>query len=837
MTRLYATAAGLGLLLMITDPVQDPAAGHWDAPLPFSHATSAAPPPFAHPTSAVPAPTHTDVLNIPPRDLTEVVDQYCVRCHNERRLTGNLSLETFLVEEVAGQAEIGEKMINKLRAGMMPPPGARRPSSDTLLALVETLEGIIDEAAGRNPNPGSRPFQRLNRTEYANAIQDLLGLRVDPGKWLPLDSYLANFDNMAVAQTLSATLLDGYLNAANEVSRLALGEPNAAATSATYRVSVYESQHAWERVEGAPFGTRGGMVAEHHFPADGEYSFRFNFWAGDKARYEDLDISIDGERVALLELEVLHIDADLGPNWAMQTEPVFIRAGHKRVAAAFVEKVAGPYDDILQPHESSLAGTRAAVGYGVTLLPHLRDMTIVGPRDPRGASETSTRAQIFTCRPTSSDGAQPCAEQILSGLAAKAYRRPLSDQELEDIMSFYNSASETDGFEVGVRTALSAILASPHFIFRIETEPAGVRPGDSYRLSDLALASRLSFFLWAAPPDDELVQVASDGRLSDRRVLEAQVMRMLQSPRAEALATRFAAQWLRLQDLDLVRPDAFWFPDFTEQLATDMRRETELFFHNLVKEDRSVMELYTADYTFLNQRLAEHYGIKGLVGDHFRRVEYPESMQRRGVLGQGSVLMLTSLGTRTSPVLRGKWVMEVLLNTPPPPPPPGVPDLEETAGTQDGRVLTTRERMETHRANPVCNSCHRFMDPIGLTLDNFDVTGRWRIRENGSPLDTRAEFYDGTQIETPTQLSDVLLKRRLPLVRTFTMNLVAYAMGRRIEYYDQPTIRAIANQAEEDDYRLSSFIMGVVESAPFQMKRAATLEEAGRDSDALEETH
>jgi hypothetical protein len=826
MTRLYAVVASLGALLIVAGPVQDPTAVSRDGQVPSSHVTSVA---------AIA--TSDGVLEIPAEDLTEVVDEYCVRCHSDRRLTGNLSLETFDVAGVADAAEVGEKMINKLRAGMMPPPGARRPSPDTLEALVETLEHTIDEAAARAPNPGSRSFQRLNRTEYANAIEDMLGLRVDPGQWLPLDSYLANFDNIAVAQTLSATLLDGYLNAANEVSRLALGEPNATETSATYRVSVYESQHAWERVEGAPFGTRGGMVIDHHFPADGEYSFRFNFWAGDKARNEDLDISVDGERVSLLELEVLHIDADLGPNWAMETEPVFIRAGQQRVAAAFVEKVAGPYDDILQPHESSLAGTRAAVGYGVTLLPHLRDMAIVGPTDARGVSETSARGRIFTCRPTSAEDARPCAESIVSGLATEAYRRPLSDKELEDIMSFYDDASDADGFEVGVRTALSAILASPHFIFRIEAEPAGTRPGESYRLDDLALASRLSFFLWGASPDEELVQVASAGRLSDERVLEAQVMRMLQSPRAEALASRFAAQWLRLQDLDLVRPDAFWFPDFTEQLATDMRSETEMFFHNLVKEDRSVMDLYTANYTFLNQRLADHYGIKGLVGNDFRRVEYPEGMQRRGVLGHGSVLMLTSLGTRTSPVLRGKWVMEVLLNTPPPPPPPGVPDLEETEGTQGGRVLTTRERMELHRSNSVCNSCHRFMDPIGLTLDNFDVTGRWRIRENGNPLDTRAEFYDGSAIQTPTELGDVLLKRELPLVRTFTMNLLAYALGRRIEYYDQPTIRAIASEAAEDGYRISSFILGVVESAPFQMKRASMTEEASRGTGALQEVH
>ena len=768
--------------------------------------------------------------------LTEVVQQYCVRCHNDQALRGNLSLEAFEVGEVADQAETGEKMINKLRAGMMPPPGARRPSSDTLLALVETLEEIIDEESGENPNPGFRSFQRLNRTEYSNAIEDLLGLKVDAGEWLPLDSYLANFDNMAVAQTLSATLLDAYLNAANEISRLALGEPNAAETSATYRVSVYESQHAWERIEGAPFGTRGGVVTDHYFPADGEYVFKFSFWAGDKARYEDLDVSIDGERVALLELEVLHIDADLGPNWIMETEPISIRAGHRRVAAAFIEKMAGPYDDILQPHESSLAGTRAAVGYGVTLLPHLRDMTIVGPRDPRGVSEASTRGRIFTCRPTSPDDAEPCAKKIISRLAAEAYRRPLLDRELEDIMSyFYDSFAETDGFEIGVRTALEAILASPHFIFRIEPEPDEIQPGQNYRISELSLASRLSFFLWAGPPDEELVQVATSGRLGNPQVLRAQVMRMLQSPKAEALATRFAAQWLRLQDLDLVRPDAFWFPDFTEQLASDMRRETELFFHDLVKEDRSVMELFTGEYTFLNQRLAGHYGIEGLVGDYFRRVEYPEGAQRRGILGHGSVLMLTSFGTRTSPVLRGKWVMEVLMNTPPPPPPPGIPDLEETEGIKDGRLLTTRERLTLHRASPVCSSCHRFMDPIGLALDNFDVTGRWRIRENRSPVDTRSEFYDGTEIENPIELSDALLKRPLTLVRTFTTNLLAYALGRRVEYYDQPTVRAIVSQAAEDEYRISAFILGVVESDAFRMKRASTVEDNSRTTGALEE--
>ena len=826
MLRLVAAVASAGVLLTVSGQATDSTGWQW-AIGPSSDRFEA----HAVPTSVLGA------HDLDPEVLTEVVREYCVRCHSDRRLRGNLSLEKFEVEDVLEHAEVGERIITKLRAGMMPPPGVRRPAADTLLALVETLEEIIDDDAAKHPEPGSRTFQRLNRTEYANAVEDLLGLTIDAGNWLPLDSYLANFDNMAVAQTLSSTLLDSYLTAANEVSRLAVGHAQATETSATYRVSVYESQHAWDRVEGAPFGTRGGIVTDHHFPADGEYVFRFSFWAGDQARNEELDISVDGERVSMLEVEVLHIDADFGPNWIMETDPVFIRAGHKSVAATFIKNVAGPYDDILQPHASSLAGTRAPVGYGVTLLPHLRDMTIVGPRDPRGVSETSTRASVFSCRPTSREDALPCAEEIVSRLATDAYRRPLSDRELGDLMSFYEEAEATDGFEVGVRTALEAILASPYFVFRFEPEPEGTEPGEVYQLSDLALASRLSFFLWGSPPDDELMAEAVRGRLSNANVLEAQVERMLASPRAGALAQRFAAQWLRLQDLDRVRPDAFWFPDFTEQLATDMRRETELFFNDLVREDRSVLELYSADYTFVNQRLAEHYGIGGVVGEGFRRVEYPEGMQRRGVLGHGSVLMLTSLGTRTSPVLRGKWVMEVLLNTPPPPPPPGVPDLEETEADTGERRLTTRERMELHRANPTCNSCHRFMDPIGLALDNFDVTGRWRIRENGSPVDTRGELYDGSEIETPIQLTDQLLTRPLPLVRTFTMNLLAYAVGRRIEYYDQPTIRAIATQAAEDDYRMSSFIMGVIKSAPFQMQRASMAAEADSEADPREEAH
>ena len=770
-----------------------------------------------------------DVLR---EDLNAVIERYCVVCHNDRMLRGNMSLVGFDVAQAPQRAETVEKAITKLRAGMMPPPGRRRPGGDTLQTLVETLERTIDEAAAADPNPGSRSFQRLNRAEYQRVIFDLLGLDVDPSEWLPLDTYLANFDNMANAQTLSAELLEAYLSAANEVSRLAVGHHNPASTSKTYSVSPYQSQHPWDYVEGAPYGTRGGIVVDQHFPADGEYVFEMAFWGGDVARFEDLDLSINGERVALLQVEVLDRDADFGPNWAMRLEPIFVRAGDHRVAAAFTRRSDGVYDDVLQPHEWSLAGTRHPVGYGVTLLPHMRSLTILGPYNSRGAgSETAVRQAIFTCRPTSPAEARPCAEKIISRLARRAYRRSLTDVDISGLLSFYDIGADEGGFEIGVRMALEALLVSPHFIFRMESAPEDVRAGEAYQLSDADLASRLSFFLWGRLPDEELVQIANQGRLSNDGVLELQVRRMLEDPRSEALATRFASSWLRMQDMDKVRPDAYWFPNFSEQLADDMRRETELFFYDLVRGDRSVLELYRADYTFVNERLARHYGIPGVVGGEFRRVEYPDDT-RRGLLGQGSVLLLTSMGNRTSPVLRGKWVMEVLLGTPPPPPPPNVPALDETEGTQGGRVLTTRERMEKHRENPTCMACHQFMDPIGLALDNFGVTGEWRIRENGMPLDTRGDYYDGTPISNLGELSDAILKRPILLVRNFTTNLMAYALGRRVEYYDQPTIRAIAREAEANDYHISSFIMGVVKSGAFQMtKPGVVTSEAGDGSE------
>ena len=751
------------------------------------------------------------------QEQNAVVGRFCLRCHNDAMLTGGLTLESFDVAHAGRDAEVAEKMIRKLQARMMPPPTAQRPDAATYAALITALETTVDSAAAADPNPGRRTFQRLNRPEYERAIHDLLDVEVDAGGWLPLDQKSANFDNIADAQTLSPLLLEAYLNAASEISRMAVGDRNAPVIDETYSASEYISQHPWDHVEGAPYGTRGGIVVDHVFPVDAEYVFELTFRSGANSRLEDIDVSINGERVALLAYTRRGRGADGRGGSGVRTEPIFVRAGQRRVAAAFVRRSDGPYEDLIRPHDWSFAGGGSG-GVGITTLPHSRDLIISGPYNATGISETPSRQRIFTCRPTLPSEERTCAREIISRLGSEAYRRTLTPSELDALMPFYETGAARGGFEIGVRTALEAILASPHFVLRLEREPSDAKPGGRYRIDDAELAPRLSFFLWGTSPDEELRTLASQGKLSDPGELERQARRMLADPRAEALGSRFAAQWFRLQDLYKVRPDPNFYPNFDENLADAMRRETELFFYELVRQDRSVLELYNADYTFLNERLARHYGIPGVAGRHFRRVEYPDD-KRRGLLGHGSILGLTSLANRTSPVLRGKWVMEVLMGTPPPPPPPDTPTFEETVGVKEGRELTTRERLEIHRANPTCNACHRFMDPIGLALDNFDVTAKWRLRENGMVLDTRGVYYDGTPVSTPAELVDALLKRPLPLVRTFTENLLAYALGRRVEYYDQPTIRAIAREAEANDYRMSSFILGVVNSDAFQMKK------------------
>ena len=750
------------------------------------------------------------------QSVSPIIKQYCVLCHNDIILQGGMSLQHFDADHPELNLVIAEKMILKLRAGMMPPQEAPRPDRETLQQLAKSIEIKLDRASRKRNDPGTRPFQRLNRAEYAQQIKDVLGLTVNPEEWLPEDQISASFDNIADVQTMSPTAITAYLTAASDIARRAIGQSNAPTLAKTYTNSPSVSQHEWEPVEGAPYGTRGGISALHNFPADGEYIFKMGFMSGWGERYHDIDISVDGERLAVVQYGG-EIDFQGRKKFPMETNPVFVRAGERRTTATFIRQMEGPYEDLIRPNDWSLTGTETS--YGTTSLPHLIRLTIEGPYNPTGVSETRTRKQIFTCRPTTAAEEVPCVQKILSQLATKAYGRTASQDDIKALLDFYSMGAKDGGFEIGVRTALEAILSSPHFLLRMEREPNQVAPGDVYTLDDMALAKRLSFFIWGTNPDAELLELANRGKLSRNRILKAQVLRMLVDPRSEALATRFASLWLRLQDLEKVEPDAFWFPNYSQQLMTAMRRETELFFYNLVREDRSILELYNANYSFMNERLAQHYGIPNVLGEEFRRVEYTND-QRHGILGHGSILVQTSLGNRTSPVLRGKWVLEVLLGAPPPPPPPGIPDLEETVGSESGRILTTRERLEMHRSNPVCAACHRLMDPIGLALDNFDVTGKWRIRENDSPLDTRSIFYDGTPIATPADLSQKLLQRPIPLVRQFTQNLMAFGLGRRIEAKDQPTIRKIVAAAEKNDYRMSSFVLNVVMSDEFRKKKA-----------------
>ncbi|MDE2877376.1 DUF1592 domain-containing protein [Candidatus Palauibacter soopunensis] len=756
-----------------------------------------------------------------------VVAGTCMRCHNPRRVSGGMSLETFEAASAADNAVIAERMVRKLRAGMMPPVGVRRPTPDSLRTLAAVLESRLDAAWEASPNPGRRTFQRLNRAEYSRSIYDLLDLDIDAGDYLPLDTKSANFDNIADVQLLSPTLMDGYLRAASEISRLAIGDPEVTPSEATFRVSRWTSQA--EHVEGTPYGSRGGVAVDHNFPADGEYVFRASFHHettgalfgnGKGALHttdepERIEISIDGERVALLDIDRwMHVSDPDGVN--LRTEPVFIEAGPHRVAAAFIRTFEGPSQDLMSPHDWSIASTSITDAYGFTTLPHLRDLAVTGPFAPAGMSSTPSRERVFSCRPSAPNDEASCAEAILSRLGTRAYRRPLTDDNLAALMTLYRAGADAGGFEEGIRLALEGILASPHFVFRFEERPAREADG-VYALDDYDLASRLSFFLWATGPDDELLAAAAEGRLSDPVALDAQVRRMLGDPRAEALATRFAGQWFRLQDLEGMNPDVRLYPDFDQQLKEAMHRETELLFHTIVQEDRSLLELLTADYTFVNERLARHYGIPGVTGTDFRRVEISEP-ERRGVLGHGSILTLTSHASRTSPVLRGKWVMEVLLGTPPPPPPPDVSDLEATPEAEEGRLLTVRERLEMHRASPACRSCHRVIDPIGLALEYFDGTGARRIKDSGMPIDAQGELYDGTPVTSAADLRAALLARPVPLVRAFTENLLAYALGRRVEYYDMPTVRSIARQAAEQDHRMSAFILGVVNSPAFRLK-------------------
>jgi mono/diheme cytochrome c family protein len=769
-------------------------------------------------------------------EQTAMVKQYCAACHSDRARAGGLSLAAFNAADAAVHVETTEKMIRKLRAGMMPPAGAKRPEGNALAELVAALEQRVDRAAALNPNPGFRPFQRANRAEYGRAVRDLLGIDLDVNAFLPPDTISNGFDNVADSQTLSPTLMEGYLRAASQISRLAIGDRNASATSVTFKVPRTKSQMA--HVDGAPIGTRGGVSQVHVFPADGDYIFKaalhYEPLGGLVGRAtmsmmnlkEVVEVSIDGERVALLELNSRMSESDANNNLEPQTPPIHVKAGPHRVSAAFIQNFEAIADDLVMPLENTLADV--SIGQGITLLPHLRELRVIGPSRVTGISDTPSRRKIFSCRPTTSDEETACAREILKRLATQAFRSPVTADEVEALVAFYQEARSRNDFETGIRLGLQAILASPRFVFRFEEAPATIRPGQSYRISDADLASRLSYFLWGTMPDADLLTLAANRTLRAPGVVEKQVKRMLADRRSEALATRFAAQWLRLQDLDKVSPDYLQYPQYDDRLAAGFRRETELFFESLVRQDRSLLDLITADYSFVDERVAQHYGIPNVTGPHFRRVALPDN--RRGILGHGSILVLTSNADRTSPVYRGKWVMEVLLGSPPPPPPPNVPELDEVKPTASGRTLSVRERMEEHRKNPTCNSCHRVIDPLGLALENYDPTGAWRIKDNEVAVDPVGVLYDGTRVEGPASLREALLRHKDAVVLSFTENLMTYALGRRVETYDMPAIRTIVKDAARNGYKMSAFINGVVRSAAFQMGRAPAADVRAADS-------
>jgi hypothetical protein len=804
MRRLFVATAGFVVVALTSS------GGAQTAP-PISSAPPKPAPVASH------APTATDAE-------PSLVKQYCVGCHNDKAKTGGLTLASFDPAHPEQNADVAEKMIRKLRLGMMPPPGVRRPDADVIGRFAASLETRIDQVAAAHPNPGHRTFQRLNRAEYERSVHDLLDIDVDVNAFLPPDTMSGGYDNIADVQSFSPALMEGYLRAAAKISSLAVGDKNASPSESTYKVPRTQSQ--MKHIDGTPWGTRGGLAITHTFPADGEYTFRImlhgtptgQLFGSVASRSEQLEVSINGERVALVDINWRMSETDkTGLN--LLTPRIFVKAGPQHVAAAFIQKFDGVVDDLMAPIDYTLADTEYGDNAGIYVLPHVRDFSITGPLKVTGVSETPSRHRIFTCRPLSPSDEIPCARKIVQDLASEAYRRPANGEDVESLMEFYAEGRKGHDFESGIKTALQAILASPKFLFRLESEPANVRPGQTYRLSDLDLASRLSFFLWNTVPDAELVKVANSGSLHQPAVLEKQVRRMLADSKADALSTRFASQWLRLQDVEKLHPDALLFPAFDNELAESYKKETELFFNSIVRDDRNILDLLTANYSFINERIAKVYGIPNIVGEEFRRVTVPD--ERRGILGQGSILMQTAVADRTSPVQRGKWIMEVLLGSPPPPPPPNVPAFDETkSATATGKTLSVRERMEEHRKNPECASCHRVIDPIGLALENFDTIGAWRIKDNGVDVDTSGTLYDGTKINGPEDLRQALLARSESVIRNFTDNLMSYALGRRIEYYDQPTVRAIVKKAAAGSNRFSTFVLGVVNSPAFQMSTA-----------------
>jgi hypothetical protein len=749
----------------------------------------------------------------------QIVDKYCVTCHNQRLKTGGLALDTLDFTKVPDDAETWEKVLQKLHAGAMPPAGMPRPDAASLTQLISSIETQIDRAAQAKPFAGRPLLHRMNRAEYANAIRDLLALQIDPAAFLPPDDSSYGFDNIADVLGTSPALLESYLTAAGRISALAVGDPATGPSSQTFHVRGDASQV--EHVEGLPLGTRGGLLVHPTFPLDGEYVFKVkllqtNLGSIRGLEYTDqLEITIDGERVHLAPVGGAAeysaapenaTDVANGIEARLQVR-VPAKAGPRAVGVTFLQKTAAQRGNHLQPF---LRTTLIATDH--TGLPHIESFSVTGPFNATGPGDTPSRRRIFTCRPAARADEGPCAETIITTLARRAFRRPVTHQEVERLLAFYRSGGS---FEHGIELALRAILASPKFAFRVESDPPETAPGATYRISDLELASRLSFFLWSSIPDDELVALAAKGRLKEPAVLEQQVRRMLGDARAEALVTNFAGQWLYLRNLRSFEPDKNEFPDFDDNLRQGLQRETELLFDSMMREDNSVLDLMTADYTFVNERVAKHYGIPHIYGSQFRRIPVTDET-RKGLLGQGSILMVTSHADRTSPVVRGKWILDNLLGTPPQPPPADVPPLKENQA--DSKPHSLRERMEEHRSNPSCASCHKVMDPLGFALENFDAVGAWRTTDEGTRIDATGQLADGTPIDGVVSLRNALLRRPETFVSTMTEKMLTYALGRGLASYDMPAVRSIVRGAAAHDFRFSSVVLGVVCSVPFQMR-------------------
>ena len=756
-------------------------------------------------------------------DGQALIDRYCVTCHNDRLETGGFSFEPLDVADVAAHPEAWENVVRKLRAGAMPPRPRPRPDQKTYDGFRFWIERELDAAAAADLNPGrTETFHRLSRTEYRNAVRDLLALDVSVDELLPADDTSYGFDNIAGVLGVSPTLMERYLSAARKISRLAVASPVPSPTAETFRIASDLGQD--RRMERLPFGTRGGMVVDYNFPEDAEYVFEILPDGPLRIEPHDLEVTIDGERIALLTVGKAPDPDDPRGLYTPQIETLEVRtpvtAGPHEVGVAFLRKTSAEPEGIRRLYLRPFTGEGS--GGDSRFQPYVESLTIAGPYESSGARPvegTPSRDRIFTCRPASGAAAEEtaCAREILSTIARRAYRRPVAGEDVDRLLIFYERGRAGGSFDTGIEMALRRLLVSPEFLFRVERDPEGVEDGESYRVSDLELASRLSFFLWSSVPDDELLDVAERRELSVPAIFEAQVERMLADPRSEALVGNFAGQWLTLRNAAAVQPDEDEFPDFGEGLRQGFRRETELLFSSVLREDRSALDLLDADYTFVDERLARHYGIPNVRGSHFRRVAL-EDEARGGLLGHGSILTVTSYANRTSPVNRGKWVLENILGTPPPPPPPDVPDLETGEG---GQALSMREAMEQHRANPVCASCHRLMDPLGLALENFDAIGRWRDRsETRGSIDATGELPDGTPFDGPAGLKDALLRHPERFVTTVTEKLMTYALGRGVEYYDAPAVRAIVRASAAGGYRLSSLVKGVVRSAPFQMRRS-----------------